>query len=195
MMLGPSSCSASVFFLLQFFFASVSRRNTDAATTTTGSRGYINPLNRANRVSDFFTSHKEPVVSDASFKETGEALSCHAGNDHNDSNFPVGDEKLALFSEEEHGAFHRDGFLVVSNLLEKAMLSDLITAGNDYMNQSNKMKSYFSSIEMGMIFSGGKELNRTVANAFRKVALESVLPQAAAELMRLGPMQNVRVLR
>ncbi|KAL3922789.1 MAG: hypothetical protein SGILL_002012 [Bacillariaceae sp.] len=87
------------------------------------------------------------------------------------------------------------GFLVVSDLLDAEMLQEIVTAGDNFLDQTNKMESYFASIEMGMIFQAGSQVNRTITQPFRKVALESRLPDAAAELMRLEPTESIRVLR
>jgi hypothetical protein len=48
---------------------------------------------------------------------------------------------------------------------------------------------------MGMIFQAGIRVNQTITRAFRNVALESVLPRAAAELMQLESTDSVRILR
>lgn len=108
----------------------------------------------------------------------------------------VGDSghRSSLFSEEHHAMFERDGFLVVSGLLEEEM-DGLVNAGDLFLQATQKMKSYFSTIEMGMIFQAGKAENDTVTKAFRRVALDSILPQAVAELMRLPKSSSVRVLR
>lgn len=100
-----------------------------------------------------------------------------------------------LFSADQHDAYERDGFLVVSNLLDTQILQEIVAAGNDFLTQINKMESYFTSIEMGMIFQAGNQVNQTITRAFRNVALESFLPRAAAELMRLDASESVRVLR
>lgn len=106
-----------------------------------------------------------------------------------------------LFTLQQHESFARDGFLVMSDMLEVPMLQDLTSAGEAFMANAQKMDAYFSSIEMGMIFQAGSDVsganntNHTVTKAFRKVAFDSVLPRAAAELMQLSPSQHVRVLR
>ena len=121
-----------------------------------------------------------------------------------------------LFSSEQHQAFQRDGFLVVSGLLdgtykyhnndnhpkrsaeegwhdyvmkdgvhEDNLLSRLVLAGDEFLSSREKVDAYFSSIEMGMIFNGGPTTN--VTDTFRKVAIESIIPAAAAELLQLDP--------
>lgn len=115
----------------------------------------------------------------------------------------------SLFSVEQHESFAKDGFLIVQDLFPRQMLDELTSAGESFMANTQKMEAYFSSIEMGMIFQAGSggthgsaggtntnsNNNRTITKAFRNVAFDSVLPQAAAELMQLSPSQHVRVLR
>jgi hypothetical protein len=120
-----------------------------------------------------------------------------------------------LFSVEQHQSFAHDGFLIVRDLFPRPMLDELINAGETFMANTQKMEAYFTSIEMGMIFQAGNgsghqqeggssatsgtnhttNSNHTITKAFRNVAFDSILPQAAAELMQLSPSQHVRVLR
>ena len=100
-----------------------------------------------------------------------------------------------FFSDDEHRAFERDGFLIVSDMLDPQTLQELVMASHCFLDQTKKVDSYFSSIEMGMIFQAGDQVNQTITRAFRKVALESSFPSAAAELMGVGPTESVRVLR
>jgi len=102
-------------------------------------------------------------------------------------NIPTG---LKLFSEEQLSTFDEEGFLVVSGLLLDDEMNDLVAAAEAHFNATKKIKAYFSALEMGMIFH-----NETFAKPFRRVALDSILPQAAAELMCLGKDSRVRVLR
>lgn len=104
----------------------------------------------------------------------------------------VSGQLRGLFTEEQVAMFEQDGFLVVSGLLEDE-IEELVAAGETFVESSMKSQSYFSAIEMGMIFQAGKL--DYVTQAFRKVALDSVLPRAAAELMRLPTSSRVRVLR
>jgi hypothetical protein len=108
--------------------------------------------------------------------------------------------KSKLFTREQHESFGRDGFVIVSNnMLGGAMLNELVNASNDFLLESNKMKSYFTAVELGMIFQASKSNNtnnNNITRAFRNVALHSVLPRAAAELMQLDPSnERVRVIR
>jgi hypothetical protein len=99
-----------------------------------------------------------------------------------------------LFSEKQLSRFDEQGFLVVSGLLGDE-LNELVDAAEAFVSHSKKMKAYFSAVEMGMIFQTGSMYNETSTKAFRRVALDSILPQAAAELMRLGKDSSVRLLR
>lgn len=100
-----------------------------------------------------------------------------------------------LFTPDQLLLFDRDGFLIVSDLLLDEM-KDLISAGDAFVRASKKMNAYFSTIEMGMIFQAGMMVaNDTITSDFRRVALDSILPQAVAELMRLSKDSNIRVLR
>lgn len=105
-----------------------------------------------------------------------------------------GPEDYRIFDEDQHASFEKHGFLVVSNLLDEE-LDPLVSASEAFVGASKKSKAYFSSIEMGMIFQAGDMHNETITKAFRRVALDSVLPQAASELMGLTRESRVRVLR
>ena len=105
-----------------------------------------------------------------------------------------GPEDSRIFDEDQHASFEKQGFLVVSNLLDEE-LDPLVRASDAFVGASKKSKAYFSSIEMGMIFQAGDLHNETSTKAFRRVALDSVLPQAASELMGLTGESRVRVLR
>jgi hypothetical protein len=75
-------------------------------------------------------------------------------------------------------------------------MEDFVAAGDAFMADAKKMKSYFSKVEMGMIFQAGKSANQaTITKAFRHIAFDTILPQAVAELMHLPPTERVRVLR
>jgi hypothetical protein len=99
-----------------------------------------------------------------------------------------------LFTEDQLSMFDEQGFLVVSGLLQDEM-DGLVDAAEAFVGVSKKTNGYFSSLEMGMIFQTGSTHNDTSTKAFRRVALDSILPQAVAELMRLGTDSSVRVLR
>jgi hypothetical protein len=96
-----------------------------------------------------------------------------------------------LFSTKQHGTFERDGVLDDSGLLGRDVLDEVVTASHDFVthHKQKQTKSYFSLIEMGMIFQAGSRntsspltsnedttthtvLNQTITKAFRKVALE-----------------------
>lgn len=112
----------------------------------------------------------------------------------NTSRESINDVKSSLLTHDQLSNFDRDGFLVVSGLLEDE-IDDLMSAGNTYVRNTKAMKAYFSSIEMGMIFQAGTSANDTTTSSFRRVALDSLIPQVVAELMRLSPGSTVRILR
>jgi hypothetical protein len=110
----------------------------------------------------------------------------------------------SIFDQEQHKAFQRNGFVVVSGLLDPALVQNLEHAA--YLTVENTPKSktsfYFSLTKQGAMFGSQKnctadERERDVAaDAFRQAALSSDLPRAAAELMQLDPeKQNLRIIR
>lgn len=103
-------------------------------------------------------------------------------------------DDLPLFTIEDHRRFDRDGFLVVRGLLDKEIV-DLAEAGDALVEAADKSPSYFSSVEMGVVFRAGNGLETNVTNAFRQVAFDSILPRAVAELLHLDKSSSVRVLR
>jgi hypothetical protein len=108
----------------------------------------------------------------------------------------VAEAVTQVFNADDHVAFERDGFLVVSGLLEAPLLEEFIQAGQAFAAQAKKTNSYFSIIDMGLIFQAGKDdADSAMTDAFRRVAFHSKLPQAAAELMQIPASQHVRVLR
>jgi hypothetical protein len=120
--------------------------------------------------------------------------SCYANNQSGESS--VAESATQVFRAEDHVAFERDGFLVVSGLLDEQLLEEFIHAGHAFAAQAKKTNSYFSIIDMGLIFQAGKDdTDSAITDAFRRVAFHSKLPQAAAELMQIPASQNVRVLR
>jgi hypothetical protein len=116
----------------------------------------------------------------------------------------------SIFTHEQHEAFQRDGFLVVSKLLDGALLDQLSRIARVFASENKNAQGYFTSQKKGVIFNGGiggvanatstttikTKLGSVSTKLFRDVALYSALPKAAAELMQLDPStQNVRVLR
>jgi hypothetical protein len=92
-----------------------------------------------------------------------------------------------IFVEEQHEAFQRDGFLVISGMMDSIMVQNLDHAANLTVENSPKIPFYFSVTKQGAMFG---------ADAFRQAALFSDLPRAAAELMQLDPeTQHLRILR
>ena len=106
-----------------------------------------------------------------------------------------------LFTSQQHDRFQRDGFVIVSGLLDD-QLDEFVQAGHSFASKAKKSAAYFSIIDMGLVFDaagesdGGDDIqDARTTKAFRNVAFESKLPQAVAELMHLPPTQNVRLLR
>jgi hypothetical protein len=107
-----------------------------------------------------------------------------------------------IFDQEQHEAFQRDGFVVVSGMLDPILVQNLEHAANLTVEITPKIPFYFSVSKQGAIFGSKKNCTAdgsegdVAVNAFRQAALFSDLPRAAAELMQLDPeTQNVRILR
>ena len=120
----------------------------------------------------------------------------------------------SLLTEEQLDQFERDGYIVLSGLLDDEDVNRIVRAGHEAVaSQANGQElsrgNTFSVVEKGMIFSPPPSLNTTLTPEtgglmscddtlaiFRKVALRSKLPQVAAELMQLDPKrQSLRILR
>jgi hypothetical protein len=107
-----------------------------------------------------------------------------------------------IFDQAQHEAFQRDGFVVVSGMLDPILVQNLEHAANLTVEITPKIPFYFSVSKQGAIFGSKKNCTAdgsegdVAVNAFRQAALFSDLPRAAAELMQLDPeTQNVRILR
>lgn len=100
-----------------------------------------------------------------------------------------------ILSTDQVEAFARDGYLVLSGMLDDDLLDRLCRAGDEIVRERAQPTYFaFSVIERGCIFDPPvSECNRDV---FRNVALQSKLARVAAELMQLDPeKQNCRLLR
>lgn len=98
-----------------------------------------------------------------------------------------------LLTDNQVDAYIRDGFVVISGLLDNAEVNSLSDAGEDVVSkhiektEGKFSKGNFQVHEFGLALKDKR---------FRDVALRSSLPQAAAELMQLDSRtQNLRVLR
>jgi hypothetical protein len=107
-----------------------------------------------------------------------------------------------IFDQEQHEAFQRDGFVVVSGMLDPILVQNLEHAANLTVEITPKIPFFFSVTKQGAMFGSQKNCTAdesegdVAVNAFRQAALFSDLPRAAAELMQLDPeTQNVRILR
>jgi hypothetical protein len=113
--------------------------------------------------------------------------------------------QASIFDQEQHEAFQRDGFMVVSGMMDPILVQNLEHAAELTVENTPKVPFYFSVTKQGVLFGSKKNctadadgIERDVAavDAFRQAALFSDLPRAAAELMQLDPeTQDLRILR
>jgi hypothetical protein len=110
--------------------------------------------------------------------------------------------QTSIFDQEQHEAFQRDGFVVVSGMMDPILVQNLEHAAELTVENTPKIPFYFSVTKQGAMFGSEKNctadgFERDVAvDAFRQAALFSDLPRAAAELMQLDPeTQDLRILR
>ena len=102
-----------------------------------------------------------------------------------------------ILGTEQIEAYARDGFIVLRDILPEDLVARLSASGALVAEVGQRFPSFFSVVERGVIFNSGIGGPRSDATmAFREVALYSLIPQIAAELMQLDPSrQNLRVLR
>lgn len=107
-----------------------------------------------------------------------------------------------IFDQEQQDAFQRDGFVVVSGMMDPILVQNLEHAAYLTVEKEPKIPFYFSVTKQGAMFGSQKNCTANgrerdvAADAFRQVALFSDLPRAAAELMQLDPeTQHLRILR
>lgn len=103
------------------------------------------------------------------------------------------DSPKPLLSDDQVDAYLRDGYIVISGLLDAAEMDGLADAGEGLVHKQLEKTggklppSNFQVHEFGLVLNDKR---------FRDVALRSKLPRAAAELMQLDEKtQNLRVLR
>jgi hypothetical protein len=108
----------------------------------------------------------------------------------------------SIFDQEQHKAFQRDGFVVVSGMMDPILVQNLEHAAYLTVENTPKIPFYFSVTKQGAMFGSQKNCTAdgcerdVAADAFRQAALFSDLPRAAAELMQLDPKtQDLRILR
>lgn len=140
------------------------------------------------------------------------------------SDADAANNKASFFTPEQHVAYDRDGYLVVSNIFSETDLKRLMEAGDAMVAAAAKNNNTFSVMAKGALFqnnhpaeakagegddeeeepsSGGSSCNATTSNdmtntnnAFRQIAVHSVLGQASAELLQLNAtVENLRILR
>jgi hypothetical protein len=104
-----------------------------------------------------------------------------------------------ILDEDQLSSYRDDGFIVLRGVLNDDLVHRMGAAGHAIVNRASKFPQFFSVVETGLIFNGGgmrEEKDPETASVFREVALNSDLPQIAAELMDLDrDTQNLRVLR
>ena len=99
-----------------------------------------------------------------------------------------------LLTDDQVDAYNRNGFVVVSGLLDSNEMKSLVDAGEDVVSKHIDMsgdkgpsKGNFQVHEFGLVLNDKR---------FRDVALHSRLPRVAAELLQLDRQsQNLRVLK
>ncbi|KAL7527618.1 hypothetical protein ACHAXR_002044 [Thalassiosira sp. AJA248-18] len=98
-----------------------------------------------------------------------------------------------LLTDDQVDSYTRDGFVVVSGLLDNGEMDSLVEAGEGLVSKhieksDGQLKNgNFQVHEFGLVLNDKR---------FRDVALHSRLPRAAAELLQLdSESQNLRVLR
>lgn len=114
---------------------------------------------------------------------------------------PAANNSRRILSDEQLASYREDGFIVMKGVLREEIANQMALAGRAFVNRASRFPQFFSVIESGLIFDGGgaafEENNKTqYASIFRHVALYSVIPRIAAELMELDrDDQNLRVLK
>lgn len=112
---------------------------------------------------------------------------------------------VKLTTNEQREAFHRDGFIIVSGLLDANDLGNLVRSGNlimDY-NDGPQHNPFFEATQKGVVFNGATvsmpaQDKQFVIESFRNISLHSKMPQIAAELLGLdtdSTHNNIRLLR
>ena len=108
----------------------------------------------------------------------------------------VNRESLTTLAQRE--AFRRDGFVIVSGLLDGPEMDDLVKAGEMIVQGTDPSQHspFFDSLQKGVALNGPTGLSlqddalSTVVQGFRNVAMYSKLPQFAAELMGLTSIDS-----
>ena len=100
-------------------------------------------------------------------------------------------QDVTLLTSEQLDSYTRDGFIVISGLLDTHEIDSLVVAGENLISKKTSdgklSAGNYQYHEFGLAL-GDKP--------FRKVALHSYLPSVAAQLLRLDrKSQNLRVLR
>ena len=134
-----------------------------------------------------YTSHTSPIMQ-LLFLYISILFACIVGSEH-DVN------PKSLLTDDQLDSYIRDGFIVISGLLDTNEISNLVNAGESLISKKSadvdgKLSSgNYQVHEFGLVFNDS-------ARAFRDVALYSKLPSVVAELLQLDSRShNLRVLR
>ncbi|KAL7468454.1 hypothetical protein ACHAXS_008679 [Conticribra weissflogii] len=108
-----------------------------------------------------------------------------------------------LITDDQLKDYVRDGYIVLSGLLEADEMNALIDAGTNIVSAHIEKlggkelpKGNFQVHEYGLVLDDKEASGEGSKNVFRRVALHSKLPQIAAELMQLDKStENLRLLR
>ena len=105
-----------------------------------------------------------------------------------------------ILSEEVLTAYRNEGVIAVRGLLSKGMLEALDPASQQLINEQEdkntqrqrpRRQTQFHTVQLGPSFLSDDAL----ATPFRNVALESILPSIAAQLLGLDESHSLRMLR
>jgi Phytanoyl-CoA dioxygenase (PhyH) len=106
----------------------------------------------------------------------------------------------AILSEEMMNAYRRDGVIAIRGLLSNEILAAMNPASQQLVTEQqerNTQRGYrrpstqFHTVQLGPSFL----LDDAIAAPFRTVALNTVLPSIAAQLLDLDESQSLRMLR
>ena len=147
----------------------------------------------------YTTSHTSPIMQ-LLFLYISILFACIVGSEHDGRimrhrNFFYNPK--SLLTDDQLDSYIRDGFIVISGLLDTDEINNLVNAGESLISKKStdtdgKLSSgNYQVHEFGLVFN-----DSVSSRAFRHAALHSKLPSVAAELLQLDTRsQNLRVLR
>lgn len=146
-----------------------------------------------------YTSHTSPIMQ-LLFLYISILFACIVGSEH-DGRIMINRHRnffnnpKSLLTDDQLDSYIKDGFIVISGLLDTNEISNLVNAGESLISKKSadvdgKLSSgNYQVHEFGLVFNDS-------ARAFRDVALYSKLPSVVAELLQLDSRShNLRVLR